>query len=146
MSKSTKKGASSKTKAAAPALATETPAVEKVVVETTTASSTTPEVKAPEKKTEEKKAPEKKMETKKAEEKKAPEKKAEAKKELVENIYVQANGMEILTNTLTEQVKQLWVTNGHRLSSIKTIDLYVKPEEYAAYFVINGKEQGKIDL
>lgn len=35
---------------------------------------------------------------------------------------------------------------GHRASSIKTLDLYVKPEDGAAYYVINGKETGKIEL
>lgn len=142
MSKSTKKGSTAKTKAAA----VETPVVEAPVVETPVAETTVAqEVITSEKKTEEKKTSEKKTETKKAD-KKADEKKVEAKKEIVENIYIQTNGLEILTNTLTEQVKQLWVANGHRLSTIKTLDLYVKPEEFAAYFVINGKEQGKIDF
>ena len=29
---------------------------------------------------------------------------------------------------------------------IKSIELYVKPEDHAAYYVVNGSENGKIDL
>ena len=31
-------------------------------------------------------------------------------------------------------------------SSIKSLEVYVKPEDMAAYYVINGKENGKIEL
>ena len=33
---------------------------------------------------------------------------------------------------------------GHRLSSIKSLDVYIKPEDYTAYYVINGKVTGKV--
>lgn len=32
------------------------------------------------------------------------------------------------------------------MSSIKTLQLYLKPEESAAYYVINQKFAGKVDL
>ncbi len=47
---------------------------------------------------------------------------------------------------MVEQVKALWTAEGHRASSIKSLEVYVKPEDMAAYYVINGKENGKIEL
>ena len=87
-----------------------------------------------------------KAEAPKAEPKKrGPKPKAE-KKEAVQNVYVQFAGKEILTADLAAQVTEKWVALGHRASSIKELNLYVKPEDNAAYYVINGKESGKIEL
>ena len=88
-----------------------------------------------------------KAEAKKAPAKRGPKPKTEAKKkEAVQNVYVQFAGKEISTAALTELVTEKWVALGHRASSIKSLDLYVKPEDSAAYYVINGKESGKIEL
>ena len=102
------------------------------------------EVKAEAVKTEAPKA-EKKEEGKAAPKKRGPKPKAE-KKEAVQNVYVQFAGKEILTADLVAQVTEKWVALGHRASSIKELNLYVKPEDSAAYYVINGKESGKIEL
>ena len=96
-----------------------------------------------EKKEEGKAAPKKRGPKPKAE--KADAKKAE-KKEAVQNVYVQSMGKEILTADLVAQVTEKWVALGHRASSIKELNLYVKPEDSAAYYVINGKESGKLEL
>ena len=96
-----------------------------------------------EKKEEGKAAPKKRGPKPKAE--KADAKKAE-KKEAVQNVYVQFMGKEILTADLVAQVTEKWVALGHRASSIKELNLYVKPEDSAAYYVINGKESGKLEL
>ena len=65
---------------------------------------------------------------------------------VTQNVYVQFAGLEISTADLTAKVTEEWVALGHRASSIKGLDLYVKPEDMAAYYVINGKESGKIAL
>ena len=85
--------------------------------------------------------------------KKEPAKKTAAKKTVkaekpavTQNIYVQFAGNEFLTSDLVAKVTENWVELGHRASSIKSLDLYVKPEDMAAYYVINGKESGKIAL
>ena len=88
---------------------------------------------------------EKKAEVKAEPKKRGPKPKAE-KKEAVQNVYVQFAGKEILTADLVAQVTEKWVALGHRASSIKELNLYVKPEDNAAYYVINGKESGKIEL
>ena len=85
--------------------------------------------------------------------KKEPAKRTAAKKTVkaekpavTQNIYVQFAGNEFLTSDLVAKVTENWVALGHRASSIKSLDLYVKPEDMAAYYVINGKESGKIAL
>ena len=65
---------------------------------------------------------------------------------VTQNVYVQFAGLEISTADLTAKVTEEWVALGHRASSIKSLDLYVKPEDMAAYYVINGRESGKIAL
>ena len=91
---------------------------------------------------------EKKAEVKAAPKKRGPKPKTEKteKKEAVQNVYVQFAGKEILTADLVAQVTEKWVALGHRASSIKELNLYVKPEDSAAYYVINGKESGKFEL
>ena len=75
--------------------------------------------------------------------KKAPVKKA-AVKELV---YLQYLGREISKDELIDRVKAIWTGElGRKASDIKSITLYLKPEENSAYYVINGEETGRIDL
>ena len=78
--------------------------------------------------------------------KKAPAKKSEAKAEKVEEIYLQFHGQEIFTKEILERAKQAYVSEGHRESSIKSIRLYIKPEENMAYYVINEKIAGGVTL
>ena len=60
-------------------------------------------------------------------------------------IVVQYSGAEIDTSTLTETaVAQFRMVK--KRAGIRDIKLYVKPEENAAYFVINGDFTGKIDF
>lgn len=63
-----------------------------------------------------------------------------------QNVYIQFAGKEILEKDIVDQVKQAWVANGHRAASIKSLDVYVKPEENMAYYVVNGKDTGSIEL
>ena len=97
--------------------------------------------------------PAKKTAAKKETAKKETAKKTTAKKTVkaekpavTQNVYVQFAGLEISTADLTAKVTEEWVALGHRASSIKSLDLYVKPEDMAAYYVIKGKESGKIEL
>lgn len=69
-----------------------------------------------------------------------------AKEAASQNVYIQFAGKEVKAEELVEQVKALWTAEGHRASSIKSLEVYVKPEDMAAYYVINGKENGKIEL
>ena len=63
-----------------------------------------------------------------------------------EKVYIQFAGRETAVGAITDTVKNIWKDGGHRVSSIKSLEIYVKPEESAAYYVINGKETGRVDL
>ena len=63
------------------------------------------------------------------------------KEELKPEVFIQYQGKEAI-----EKAKAEFVANGHRVSSIKSLQVYLKPEEYAAYYVINQKFAGRVDL
>lgn len=121
--------------------ATEVKAVEapKAEVKVEAKKVEAPKAEAP--KAEAKKAPAKKAATTT---KKAPAKKAAAKSETV--ITVQFQGKEVAVSAVEEKVKAQFVAEGHKASSIKTLSIYVKPEEHSAYYVINGDVTGRVDL
>ena len=127
---------------------TEVKAPVKAEVKTETTAPKAEEVKA-EVKEEAKKAPAKKTEVKE-EAKKAPAKKATpakaAKAEIKTALYVQFAGNEATETDIIDKVKAAYVAEGHKESAIKEINLYVKPEEYAVYYVINDKSSGKVNL
>lgn len=61
-------------------------------------------------------------------------------------VYIQFGSNEAKTADIVDKVKALYVAEGHRESSIKSLQIYLKPEEYAAYYVINKKITGRVDL
>ena len=63
----------------------------------------------------------------------------------VPEIVVQYSGAEIDASTLTEAAVAQFRTVKKR-TGIKDIKLYVKPEEHAAYYVINDDFTGKVDF
>ncbi|MCH5248353.1 MAG: hypothetical protein J1E98_00400 [Lachnospiraceae bacterium] len=74
------------------------------------------------------------------------EKKKSKKEELRPEVIIQYAGNAAQVEEIVEQVKKLYVEDGHYLASLKSLQVYVKPEENAAYYVINKKQNGKIDL
>lgn len=73
-------------------------------------------------------------------------KKAAAKKEMVPEIVIQFNGNEGGVKNVVDKITAAYVAEGHRASSIKSMQVYLKPEEYAAYYVVNEKFAGRVDL
>ena len=47
---------------------------------------------------------------------------------------------------IEEKVKAQFISEGHKAGTIKKVNIYVKPEEYSAYYVINDKFSGRVDL
>lgn len=79
----------------------------------------------------------------KAAAKKAPAKKAAVK----ETVYLQYLGKEIDKDELVKQVKDIWTNElKNKAADLKDVTLYLKPEENAAYYVVNGDVTGKIEL
>lgn len=54
--------------------------------------------------------------------------------------YIQFNGKQVSEEEITAAAKAKWTEAGNRVKDIKSIDLYIKPEENRAYFVINDGE------
>lgn len=118
-----------------------------------TVSNSTVEVKAAETKAEAPKAEAPKAEAKKAEEpkketaKKAPAKRTTAK-DIKTSVVVQFAGKEVTEKDLIAAVKKAYTKKGNKVGDIRTIEIYVKPEESAAYYVVNGigADDYKIEL
>lgn len=112
-------------------------------------SNNTVEVKAAEAtetkevKAEAKKAEEPKKETAK----KTPAKRTTAK-DIKTSVVVQFAGKEVAEKDLIAAVKKAYTKKGNKVGDIKTIEIYVKPEESAAYYVVNGvgADDYKIEL
>lgn len=68
------------------------------------------------------------------------------KAEKQEEVYLQFAGEEIDVEEVMEKARTAYVSEGHRASSIKSLRLYIKPEEHKAYYVINEKAAGSIEL
>lgn len=103
--------------------------------------------KATEKKTTAKKTATKKT-TKATEEKKETKKKTTTKK-VDKTVVFEFHGVQtsIDVEAYEEKVKEIWLNDWKRTAKdLKTIDLYIKPEDGKVYFVINGAEHGAIDL
>jgi hypothetical protein len=64
------------------------------------------------------------------------------------NVYVEFQGKQTLTTDVVAAVKKQWSAAGNKIKDIATLDLYVKPEENAVYYVINGEDgtTGSISL
>lgn len=73
--------------------------------------------------------------------------KAAAKTASVEpQVIIQYQNNESDLAKVTERVKTQFVSEGHKAGTIKKINVYLKPEEYSAYYVINDKFSGRVDL
>ncbi len=87
-----------------------------------------------------------KTEVKKTEKKSASKtaKKTAAKKEIKVSAYVEYRDKKVEEKTMIADVKKAWTKSGGKIGDIKTMDLYIKPEENAVYYVINGTETGSV--
>lgn len=90
-------------------------------------------------------APKKPAAVKKPAEKKSPAK--AAKKEAEQEMILQFGGREIKEKDLYERIQQIWIEGyGKKAEELKSLKVYVKPEEFTAYYVINDDVTGSIDL
>ncbi len=82
----------------------------------------------------------------KTEEKAAPAKKPAAKKAAAKaveaKVYIEFNGAKVPVDEIVENVKATYKANGGN-DEIKSLEVYVQPNESAAYFVVNGEPTGK---
>lgn len=62
------------------------------------------------------------------------------------SVVVQAAGKELTEAEVYERVTEDWCKAGNDKAALKTMDVYVKPEESAIYYVINGDATGRVDF
>ena len=79
---------------------------------------------------------------------KAPAKRTTNRKTAVkETVYLQYLGKEINKDDLVKQVKDIWTKElKNKAGDLKSVTLYLKPEENMAYYVINDDVTGSIAL
>ena len=62
-------------------------------------------------------------------------------------MYLQFAGKEYSEKELMKKVKEVWTKElKHKVGELKDVKLYLKPEESAAYYVINKDTTGRIEL
>lgn len=60
------------------------------------------------------------------------------------NVHVQYGGKSYTGKDLAKIARNVWVYDmGRKQTEIKNMEIYVKPEENTAYFVVNRNETGK---
>ena len=63
-----------------------------------------------------------------------------------QQMILQFNGREFDLGAVETNVKKNWKDSGRKLSEIVDLDIYVKPEEAAVYYVVNKETDGKVEL
>jgi hypothetical protein len=61
-------------------------------------------------------------------------------------LTIQAAGVEATEADIKAAVKDAWVAQGNKVKEIDTLEIYVKPEEKKAYYVVNDTVNGAIEL
>lgn len=88
----------------------------------------------------------KKVETKENKEIQAVEETAAAVKEIDTEVILQYRDYEVNMDDVTERVKSHYIAKGNQADSIESMQVYVKPEDFTAYYVINDGVVGKVNL
>lgn len=64
--------------------------------------------------------------------------------ERITQVHVQIDGRDdIVTNDIINKIEEAYKAEGHRVSTIKDLQVYLNVGEGKAYYVINGKAEGK---
>lgn len=83
---------------------------------------------------------------KEAPKKKAGRKPAAKKEENKTEVFVEFYGQQSAIEDVKKKITDSFVAEGHRASTIKSLKIYLKPEDHSAYYVINEKFAGRVDL
>ena len=63
-----------------------------------------------------------------------------------QQFILQFDGQEADLSAIEANIKQAWKDAGNKVSDIAALDIYVKPQEGKAYYVVNNEIEGKVDL
>ncbi len=72
--------------------------------------------------------------------------KSAAKKDIKVKAVVEYYGRQVEEQDMIANVKKAWTKSGKKVRDIKTMELYIKPEEAAVYYVINGTDTGAVEF
>ena len=62
-------------------------------------------------------------------------------------MFLQFAGKEYTEKEILQKVKDIWTkVLKNKVGDMKDVKIYLKPEESAAYYVVNGDTTGKVDL
>lgn len=70
----------------------------------------------------------------------------EERKEIDTEVILQYRDYEVNMDDVTERVKAHYIAKGFKPDSIENMQIYVKPEDFTAYYVINDGVVGKVNL
>lgn len=60
--------------------------------------------------------------------------------------YVEYYGKQIDEATLIKEAKSIWTKSGKKACDLKSLELYIKPEENMAYYVFNHDDSGSFPI
>ena len=61
-------------------------------------------------------------------------------------ITIEYGGKRIMESDIVAAVKEIWRAQGNRVADMTKLELFIKPEENAAYYVVNQETQGRVDI
>ena len=85
-------------------------------------------------------------ETKEVKPVKKPAAKRTTKKAIKTSLVVQAYNREVSVEEAVERATEDWCKSGNDRADLKEIAVYVKPEEAAIFYVINGRATGRVSF
>lgn len=75
-----------------------------------------------------------------------PDNQAAAELDATPEVVLQYRGYEVDMEIVTERVKAHYYAKGYKKGSITNLQIYMKPEDFTAYYVINDGVVGKVNL
>ena len=75
-----------------------------------------------------------------------PDNETAAEQDVAPEVILQYRGYEVDMDAMTERVKAHYYSKGYKKGSIQTLQIYAKPEDFTAYYVINDGVVGKVNL
>ena len=63
-----------------------------------------------------------------------------------QQMILQFEGKDADLSAIEANVKQIWKDGGNKMLDLASLEIYVKPQEGKAYYVINKSVEGAVDL
>ena len=65
---------------------------------------------------------------------------------MVKEVYIQYRELEGRMDQIEERIYDQFCQQGHQMSEIKKLQIYVKPQDFTAYYMINDSIAGKVGI